>query len=376
MKSRLNLFLFLIISINLCLAQTSTVNVDFSSENWKTFGSAAVKEFESELSTCVSDGVGIAYLDGADFQNGTIECDLFSPSPKAYLGIVFRIGSLTNFECIYFQPHTSGKRDAVQYDPIFNMSATWQLYNGESFQAVADIPTKKWFHVKIEVRGDFAKVYLDNNPIETLTVKLKHDLISGGVGVYSYHPAIFKNFKVTKSGLIAAFDNKPEANSVNETYISSWLISEPYDNSDFKIEKPFLKDGLITTYHQIKTEEGYLMNLNRHFTKSKTKNTVLAKVVLNSDKAQNKNFHFGYSDKMRVYLNSNELFTGDNSFQESERYEDRGYVSDKQETIELPLVKGENELILEISEEKFGWGFIARFEDLEGIEIKRPTRNK
>ena len=158
MKSKLIIFLFLLISTNLCLAQEGTINVDFSSENWKTLGSSVVKEFESELSTCVSDGVGIAYLDGAGFQNGIIECDLFSPSPKAYLGIVFRIGSLTNFECIYFQPHTSGKRDAVQYDPIFNMSATWQLYNGESFQAVADIPTKKWFHLKVEVLGDFAKV--------------------------------------------------------------------------------------------------------------------------------------------------------------------------------------------------------------------------
>jgi len=376
MKSKLNLFLFLIISTNLCFAQTGTVNVDFSSEKWKTFGSAAVKEFESELSTCVSDGVGIAYLDGVNFQDGIIECDLFSPTPKAYLGIAFRIASLTGFECIYFQPHTSGKRDAVQYDPIFNMSATWQLYNGESFQAVADIPTKEWFHVKIEVRGDFAKVYLDNNPIETLSVKLKHDLTSGGVGVYSYHPANFKNFKVTKFNTIAVSQNQAGTNTENETYISSWLVSEPYNNYDFKIEMPFLNDSLITAYHQIETEEGYLMNLNRYFTKSKTKNTVLAKVVLNSEIAQKKNFHFGYSDRIKVYLNSTELFTGDNSFHESESYADRGYVSDKQETIELPLVKGENEIILEIAEEKFGWGFIARLEDLKGIEIKKPNRDK
>lgn len=376
MKSKLIIFLFLIISTNLCLAQKGTINVDFSSENWKTLGSVVVKEFESKLSTCVSDGVGIAYLDGVDFQNGIIECDLFSPSPKAYLGIAFRIGSLTNFECIYFQPHTSGKRDAVQYDPIFNMSATWQLYNGESFQAVADIPTKKWFHVKIEVLGDFVKVYLDNNPNETLTVKLKHNLTSGGVGVYSYHPAIFKNLKVTKFDTIDASKKQLGANTENKTYISSWLISEPYDNYDFKTEKPFLKDSLITIYHQIETEEEYLMNLNRHFIKSTTKNTVLAKVYLNSEKAQKKNFHFGYSDKIKVYLNSNELFTGDNSFYESERYEDRGYVSDKQDTIELQLVKGENELIIEISEDKFGWGFIARFEDLEGIEIKKPNLDK
>lgn len=376
MKSKICLFLFLMISSIFCLAQKEKVNVDFTSGNWKTLGSAVVKEFESELSTCVSDGVGIAYLDGVDFQNGIIECDLFSPSPKAYLGIAFRIGSLTNFECIYVQPHTSGKRDAVQYDPIFNMSATWQLYNGEAYQAVADIPTKRWFHLKIEVSGDFAKVYLENNPVATLTVKLKHDLTSGNVGVYSYHPAIFKNLKITKHAPENILLRKTQATANDKTYISNWLISEPYDNLDFKIEKPFLMENLITKYHQIETEEDYLMNLNRHFTKSKTKNTVLAKVIVNSETAQKKKIHLGYSDKIKVYLNSKQLFMGDNSFRESERYEDRGYVSDKQETIEIPLVKGENELILEISEEKFGWGFIARFENSEGIEIKKPDRDK
>jgi hypothetical protein len=331
-------------------------------------GTASVKEFESELSTCVSDGVGIAYLDGIDFQNGTIECDLFSPSPKAYLGLAFRIGSLTNFECIYFQPHTSGERDAVQYDPIFNMSATWQLYNGELFQAEADIPTQKWFHVKFEILGDIAKVYLDNNPTEVLTVKLKHDLTSGGVGVYSYHPANFKNLQITKFDA-DSFVEQQKSITQNPNYIVSWQVSEPYNNYDFKIEKPFLNDSIITKWHQIETEDGYLMNFNRHFTKSKKKNTVLAKVYLNSDKKQKKILHFGYSDKVRVYLNSNTLFTGDNSYVNSDKYEERGYVTDNQGSIELPLLKGKNELILEIAEEKFGWGFIARLENVEGIQI-------
>ena len=53
-----------------------------------------------------------------------------------------------------------------------------------------------------------------------------------------------------------------------------------------------------------------------------------------------------------------------------------GYVSDKQKTIELPLVKGENELIIEIPEDKFDWRFIAQLENLEGIEVKKTKREK
>ena len=86
--------------------------------------------------------------------------------------------------------------------------------------------------------------------------------------------------------------------------------------------------------------------------------------------------YFGFSDKIRIYLNDENIFTGDNSFHESDKFEDRGYVIDKHQMIELPLEKGENELILEISEKKFGWGFIAQLEDLNGIKIIHQQKAK
>ena len=368
MNYKFVIFLFSIISANLCLAQKRTIKIDFSSKDWRTFGSAEIKEFDSRLTTYIPQGTGIAYLNGLEFQNGIIECDLFSPSDKAYLGIVFRITSLNNFEYIYFQPHTSGKWDAVQYDPIFNRSATWQLYNGTAYQAVADIPARKWFHVKIQVVGDLAKVYLDNNPNQVLSVKLKHDYSSGFIGVCSYHPANFANLKVTKLDTVVSLEPEPTT-ALKNTYISNWLISEPYNNYNFKIEKPFLNDSIANKWQNINAEENYLINLNRYFMKSETKNTVLAKVFIDSRQAQIKNLYFGYSDKIRIYLNSEELFIGDNSFKESDRYKDRGYLLDKGEKVKLPLVKGENELIMEIAEDKFGWGFIAQLENLNGVKI-------
>jgi len=256
-KSKLILLFALITSI--CLAQKETIRIDFKSKDWKTIGSE-ITEFDSIVTTFVPKGTGIAYLEGLDFENGSIECDLYSPSDKAYLGIVFRITSLSNFEYIYFQPHTSGKWDAVQYDPIFNTSATWQLYNGTAYQAVASIPTREWFHVKIQVVGDSAKVYLDNIPKQVMSVKLKHDYASGNIGVCSYHPAYFANFKVTKLDTVISFQPEPKTTN-NNTYISKWLISEPYDNYNFTIEKPFLNDSIVGKWQIINTEENYLMNL-------------------------------------------------------------------------------------------------------------------
>jgi len=373
MKKIKLILLFTIIS-SICLAQKEAINIDFTSKDWKTIGSE-ITEFDSILTTFIPKVTGIAYLDGLDFQNGTIECDLYSPSDRAYLGIVFRITSLNNFEYIYFQPHTSGKWDAVQYDPIFNRSATWQLYNGIAYQAVAYIPTREWFHVKIHVVGDSATVYLDNNPIQVMSVKLKHDYSSGNIGVCSYHPAYFANLKVTNLDTVLSFKPEP-ATASKKTYISNWLISEPYDNYNFKIEKPFLNESIVSKWQNINTEENYLMNLNRYFNLSETKNTVLAKVIIISKKTQKKKLYFGYSDKIRIYLNTENIFTGDNSFHESEKYEDRGYVLDKHQMIELQLEKGENELILEISEKSFGWGFISQLEDFNGIEIINQPKAK
>ena len=85
MKKTKLIFLFAIIS-SICLAQKETISIDFKSKDWKTFASE-ITEFDSILTTFIPKGTGIAYMDGLDFQNGTIECDLYSPSDKAYLGM-------------------------------------------------------------------------------------------------------------------------------------------------------------------------------------------------------------------------------------------------------------------------------------------------
>ena len=83
-------------------------------------------------------------------------------------------------------------------------------------------------------------------------------------------------------------------------------------------------------------------DLNRHYHLSKSKNTVLAKVIIDSNKTQKKKLYIGYSDKIRIYLNTENIFSGNNSFHESDKYEDRGYVLDKHQidpfTIPRPQV--------------------------------------
>jgi hypothetical protein len=69
-----------------------------------------------------------------------------------------------------------------------------------------------------------------------------------------------------------------------------------------------------------------------------------------------------------VFLNGKQLYSGDNSFGVSKQPGARGYVKDGEFSVDLPLKKGSNELLLAISEKAFDWGFIARLDQVAGIK--------
>ncbi|MCL3782032.1 DUF1080 domain-containing protein [Prolixibacteraceae bacterium JC049] len=363
-KAGLIILFFFIVATSIA----QSYKVDFGSNKWKVLGDAQIEQQNGETITTVGKGIGFGYLDDFNFTNGTIECDLYAEASRAYVGLTFRIATPNDFECIYFQPHTSGKWDAVQYDPIFNQSATWQLYNGKGFQTKASIPTKKWFHVKIEVKDFVAKVFLNHNIECVMETPLQHTHQTGYIGIFSYHAARFKNLKIKKYNSFSLMQPKNSALPNKPNTIPHWKVSSPYNgygqNEDIKH-----LHAKVQKWHDIKPKFNSLVNLNRYFSKTNSQNTVIAKTTINSTKQQIKQLAFGYSDKIRIFLNGTEIFKGDNSYYESASYDDRGYVLPNHKSIDLPLQQGSNELILEISEDKFGWGFITLLSNFDHISF-------
>ena len=74
-------------------------------------------------------GASLLVVPDLSLSRGWIEADIGSDG-TAYPGIVFRVRDSLNYELAYIQPHTSGQWDALQYDPVFHGSNTWQLYYG------------------------------------------------------------------------------------------------------------------------------------------------------------------------------------------------------------------------------------------------------
>src|SRR4030065_1017428 len=75
-------------------------------------------------------GACLAIIPDFFLPQGRIEVDIGAEG-TAYAGIAFRVVDTYNYELVYAQPHTSGKWDALQYDPVFHGSNTWQLYFGD-----------------------------------------------------------------------------------------------------------------------------------------------------------------------------------------------------------------------------------------------------
>ena len=79
---------------------------------------------------------------------------------------------------------------------------------------------------------------------------------------------------------------------------------------------------------------------------------------------------FGYSDRIKVYLNDVILYSGNNNYR-SRDYRYLGTIGFF-DAVALPLKEGENTLIMGVSVNFGGWGLKARFTDMEGIQLKQP----
>lgn len=153
---------------------------------------------------------------GLDFHNGVIEADIrgslmknaFSEA-RGFVGIAFRINENdSEFECFYIRP-TNG-RDCT--DPVRKshgcqyftypgyIFSYYREFGIEGYEAAVDsIALDEWAHIKIEVNGDKAKFFV-NDELVLWSDKLKHGDSHGGIGLWTSCDAQggFKNLTVTE----------------------------------------------------------------------------------------------------------------------------------------------------------------------------------
>ena len=137
----------------------------------------------------------------SDFKNGIIEVKVLSKllenAPdfaRGFIGIAFRIDEHNSrFECMYIRP-TNGRADdqlrrnrSTQYFsyPDFKFDRLREEAPGK-YESYADMGLNEWIQIKVEVKDEQAKLYLDDGEYPVLVVNdLKHGAnAAGGVGLW------------------------------------------------------------------------------------------------------------------------------------------------------------------------------------------------
>ena len=163
------------------------------------------------------DNPTFARIKNLEFHNGVIEIEVAGrplpdaiPEARGFIGVAFRIkDDLSAFECMYLRP-TNGRAEqqlrrnrATQYFsyPDWKFDRLRTEVPGH-YEAYVDLVTGAWTKMRIEVKGDKAKLFVHDNEHPTIIVNdLKHGPdLAGGIGLYIDNgtEGFFKNLMVTQ----------------------------------------------------------------------------------------------------------------------------------------------------------------------------------
>ncbi|MFH1195006.1 MAG: SMP-30/gluconolactonase/LRE family protein [bacterium] len=361
------ILVFLVFFVSSTFCQTEVI--PFDSDKWNLLG-AENTEFLGRK--CLK---GMATLKDASFENGVIEVDMAVTGERSYPGILFRMTGENEYERIYIRPHLPKVfQNVIQYEGTFNGLDSWQLYYGPGKTTSAVIPVDKWFHVKIEVNKNQARLFIDDSAEPVLFITdLAHGISKGTIGVMGPNDgsAYFSNFSYTVKNDLSFPETKPAPLPFG--MITDWELSQPKKINDVDMEvlpeAQGIKDLL---WQKIKSQPSGLVDISRYYGRlSQSPDIIWAKKIINADKDETRQYTFGYSDYIYIFLNGKLLFGG-NSAYTSRDANFQGIVG-LNDYIFLPLKKGKNELVIAVVETFGGWGFM--FQDVDAV-YEHPDLSK
>lgn len=368
-SQRLTIFLLFI-----AVTSTQAQVIPFDSNRWEFDAKESrVEEYLGRQSLRLKSG--LALIKDAKFLNGIIEFDIAFSNERGFMGAVWRVQDSGNYEEFYCRPHQSGNPDANQYSPVFNGLSGWQLYYGEDFSAPVRYRFNEWMHIKIVVNGQQAEIYIVDMETPALFIpELKRDAASGQVGLSAgnFAQAHYSNFSFDHTTVPNLKGKAQPPKPAPPGLIKVWSVSNSFPETSLRAKVQLSdsnKAGL--TWKSLESEATGITNLARLAVIDEQNNTTFAKVAITSEREQMKELKFGFSDRVRVYLNERLLYAGNDQYS-SRDYRFLGTVG-LWDTLYLPLKKGRNELWLAVSENFGGWGVLAAIENRDGIRIE-PTQ--
>jgi hypothetical protein len=322
---------------------------------------------------------GVALLRGASLENGTLEMDLAVDDHSSFAGIAFRAANPRFSNVVFLRPGSSGTEEAVQYGPAMNaLGVAWQVYHGAGANAVAEVPRNRWIHVKLELDGAVARLFVDTATAPTLVVP--RVVASGGNGFGIWTGAF------GRGGYVSAlhFTPAPTKSMATATAaapagtISHWQLSDVVEPAAFT--PAVLPDLNRLHWDPVEPEpEGWVL-VNRYRDAPQSCGTpadsnrvvladsvmtgrfagtrvVYARTMITAAADETRQLEYSYNNGIVIYLNGRPLVLAMNP---SGLRSSLGVMAHTGDAVYLPLRKGQNDLVFAVIDCTGGWAYSAR----------------
>lgn len=329
---------------------------------------------------------GIALVRGAGLRDGTIELDMALPKRGLFMGVAFHATSTQNSEIVYVRPAESGTPGAVQYGPALNgTGVAWQIYQDDGDVGQAPLAFERWTHLKIDLAGPVATLYLDGDPKPVMTVPRLAGIEGTSIGVWAGpfgRGSYFSNIRYTPRSPAPGASSAPSqgmATNVAAGTLTDWELSDAFDASS--VTPGTLPDFGSLRWEKVQLEDRGLVLINRYraapqidvptdpathevlvdrvmSARDPGSKVVFAHTVIQADRDQVRRMLIGYSNGVLVYCNGRPLFFGANEI----NIKEMNHGDMPGDAVYLPLVKGRNDVVLAVTNYTGGWGFWARLD--------------
>jgi hypothetical protein len=323
------------------------------------------------------------FLKNHVFTDGTIEFDV-ELAGIGFPGINFRMSedrkNGENFYIRSFGPVSPETRTTLQYAAILDGMSMWDL--SDEYQAGAAIRQGEWNHVKLVISGKQMKAYVNDMTRPALVVpELESWRNSGSISLSGN--VIYANLVIKPNAIEGLSPDAGYISTYNDTrYLKNWMVSPAVDfpfgkeviillpSAHGKLVQSDLPDS-STQWSPVKAESRCVINLSRKYGSVQNDGRRLAwlKTTIQSNKAQERILSLGFSDEVWVFINGEVLYVDKNYFGTPSQKEFRGRCTIENTRIKLPLKEGKNEIMIGLANYFYGWGIVARLDDMDGISL-------
>jgi hypothetical protein len=294
--------------------------------------------------------------------------------------VVFRAAAPRFSNVLFLRPGASGTEEAVQYGPAFNsVGVAWQVYHGDGANAVVEVARNRWVHIRVELEGSMARLYVDTATVPTLVVPRVAGSGGAGLGVWAGafgRGAYFSNIRYTAAPASSGATSAPTHPAGT---MLGWEISNPIEAADFT--PGALPDLGRLTWQPIEAEpEGFIL-INRYREapvggvptdssgavlidsvmtgKMAGSRIVYARTTIGATHDEIRRMQYAYGNGVVIYLNGRPLVFAMNP---GGLRNNLGVMARVGDAVYLPLKKGKNQLVFAVIECTGGWAYSARLD--------------